>query len=66
MRPLGAFTQSRKALISFVCPCVLLNATISAALIGGISLKFDIGDIREGVKEIQIWSKSVKNIGHFT
>ena len=47
MGPLGAFTQSRKAPNSFACLSVRLYACISAAPIGGISLKFHIGDLHE-------------------
>jgi len=47
MGPLGTFIQSRKVPNSFACLSLRPYACISAAPIGGISLKFHIGDLHE-------------------
>lgn len=69
----SVFAQSRREPITYVtssCPSDCLSARVSGCITAGptglISLKLDMGTLRESIGGIQMRLKSDKNIGHFT
>ena len=63
---LGAFSESRKSPIAFVM-YVRLSSLSAQLFTGRISVKFILRALcAQSVEKPQIWSKSVKNMGHFT